>query len=183
MRILSRHQTPSRPLESIEPKQIDFLKEARAMTRAVIALLVLGVIWYFIAKEIAMQPLAVTWHAMDVSFHRIHLYAKANNKLPATIAECRENRGFLHFDWTEDGWGNELIYEVSESGIVSLTSLGADNRPGGIGDDADITESYRTVDEDGRFIAGDDEWLRRDQLRRMNAVYHSTRFIHLWLSE
>ena len=51
-----------------------------------------------------------------------------------------------------DGWGRDLIYSISEDGTVSLKSFGADNAPGGIGDDAAIIRQFSSRNDDGSFV-------------------------------
>lgn len=110
-----------------------------------------------------ISPREMTDTAIGESFARIHLYAKTNGELPQTIADFPRREGYAN--QTQDGWGGELLYDVSNTGSVTLVSLGADQKPGGTGDDADISRSYRWTDEDGRFIAGDDMWLVDGELR------------------
>jgi general secretion pathway protein G len=42
-----------------------------------------------------------------------------------------------------DPWGHPLVYTIASDGSVSVTSLGADNKPGGSGVDADISQSVK----------------------------------------
>jgi len=108
------------------------------MKRAVILLLAIGGLWLIATSLVhVIPPHEMSMTAIGESFYRIHLYAKANNKLPEVIADFPRREGYMNS--TTDGWGNELIYEISDAGIVTLTSLGADNKEGGLGDDADLS--------------------------------------------
>jgi hypothetical protein len=110
-----------------------------------------------------ISPREMTVTAIGASFARIHLYAKTNGELPQTIGDFPQRDGYANR--TQDGWGHELIYDISDTGVITLTSLGADQKPGGTDDNADISRSYRSTDEDGRFIAGEDMWLVKNELR------------------
>ncbi len=103
-----------------------------------------------------ITPREMTVTAIGETFYRIHLYAQSNGELPETVADLPVREGYANR--TQDGWGSELAYKVNDNGIVTLTSLGADNLAGGIGDDADITRSHRSLDESGKFIAGEELW-------------------------
>jgi len=66
---------------------------------------------------------------------------------------------------TKDGWGRELDYSISGGGILTLKSLGRDGKIGGTGEDADISKSYRTVDEEGNSLIKDDYWIVNAKVR------------------
>ncbi len=44
---------------------------------------------------------------------------------------------------TNDPWGHPLVYTVAADGTATVTSLGADDKPGGTGVDADISQSVK----------------------------------------
>lgn len=137
------------------------------MKRAGILLSSLGVFWWIGASLIhTITPREMTLTAIGESFSRIHIFAKANNKLPESMTELPRRDGYLNR--TTDGWSQELLYEVSNVGIVSLSSYGADRKPGGIGEDADITRTYQSIDENGRFIAGDEMWIVHGEIPIQN---------------
>ena len=60
---------------------------------------------------------------------------------------------------TTDGWNRPLQYRVAQDGIITLTSLGADGKPGGDGEDADISVSYRSKRPNGSLWVGSPMWL------------------------
>ena len=77
---------------------------------------------------------------METMKQRILHYARTHNELPKTAADLplltsRDNT-------VQDGWGRDIRFEIATNGIVTLTSLGRDGRPGGTGDDADITRAF-----------------------------------------
>ena len=104
-----------------------------------------------------ISPRDSTRSAIVESFYRVHLYAKAHGKVPESITDLPKRDGYAN--QTQDGWGHELIYNVSDKGTVTLTSFGADQKPGGTDDDADISTTYRWLNEEGQFMAADDLWI------------------------
>ncbi|NLT72541.1 MAG: hypothetical protein GXX91_17850, partial [Verrucomicrobiaceae bacterium] len=53
----------------------------------------------------------------------------------------------------------ELEYTISPSGVLNVASLGRDGKIGGTGEDADISQSYRTIDENGKSLIGEYLWI------------------------
>jgi hypothetical protein len=63
-----------------------------------------------------------------------------------------------------DAWNRPFLYQVNTSGVASLTSLGKDGRPGGLGQDADSIWTFALKDHSGNWIGtnwqkGSHEWL------------------------
>ncbi|MGA2255740.1 MAG: type II secretion system protein GspG [Thermoguttaceae bacterium] len=58
-----------------------------------------------------------------------------------------------------DGCGHDLQYSVDHDGVITLTSFGADGKPGGDGRDADIIMRYRTRNADGTLNVDDHAWI------------------------
>lgn len=104
-----------------------------------------------------ITPVEMTNTAIGETFYRIHLYMRSLGNVPQSleVLPIREN----YANRTTDGWGRELLHTVSREGIITLQSLGRDGEPGGEGEDADISRSYRTIDETGKSIIGDDYWI------------------------
>jgi len=153
------------------------------MKRAVFILFSIGALWLIVTSLVHFMypfgqphsskkfddfitPREMTGSAIGESFYRIHLYAKANKKLPTSIAEFPQRDGYANS--TKDGWGNKLIYEIRNNGIITLSSLGADQKEGGKGNDADISRSYRSTDKNGSFIAGKEMWIVNGELHTNN---------------
>jgi len=58
-----------------------------------------------------------------------------------------------------DAWGNEFRM-IKSGNEVRIESYGADNRPGGSGDDADIVGVFKIKDENGKFYGeGFETWV------------------------
>lgn len=129
----------------------------KTMNRVVRVIVVVAVLWFIYSSFVTViPPKAMTVTAIGESFARIHLYAKERQSLPQSLADFPRRDGYSNR--TDDGWGNPLHYEIAEDGTVTLTSMGADNKIGGLGDDADISRSRNSIDDKGRFIAGDALW-------------------------
>jgi hypothetical protein len=75
------------------------------------------------------------------------MFLMANNSLPPDLSVLPKREGFAN--QTTDGWGRPLIYSTNTDETVSLTSLGRDGVPGGMGDDADIVRRFRISNENG----------------------------------
>lgn len=104
-----------------------------------------------------ITPVEMTHTAIGETFYRIHLFMQKEGKIPRSFDVLPRREGYSNR--TTDGWGQELAYMISENGILTLKSLGRDGKIGGSGEDADITRSYRTVDDDGKSIIGEDLWI------------------------
>ena len=105
---------------------------------------------------------AITPTAIGETHYRIYIFASKNQRLPTDLLELNERPGYANR--TTDLWGRELIYQVDINGIITLGSYGQDGKLGGSGEDADILRRYRSKDESGRFIAGDDLWVATGEI-------------------
>jgi len=116
--------------------------------------------------SISIPDSAITPSAIGETHYRIHLFAVVNNRLPTGLSELTDRQGYANR--TEDLWGRELIYRVDDDGIITLGSYGRDGKIGGVNSDADIIRSYRSLDESGNFIAGDDLWVATGEIGELN---------------
>ncbi|HEX9794024.1 MAG TPA: type II secretion system major pseudopilin GspG [Planctomycetota bacterium] len=75
----------------------------------------------------------------------IELYRLSNQKLPDSLDDLTEpdpETGQAYMKTLPpDPWGFDYILEVSNDGSYEVLSYGADNAPGGDGDDADISSN------------------------------------------
>ena len=113
-----------------------------------------------------ISPREKTVSAIVESFCRVQIYAKTNGTLPRTVADFPQRAGYANR--TNDGWGNPLTYTVDNFGIVTLMSYGSDARRGGSGDAEDVGRSYRWLDDQGDFIAGDEMWIVTGEIREVD---------------
>ena len=148
------------------------------MKRALALLLTVGGLgWLATSLVHVITPREMTATAITESLVRIHLYAQTNRALPPTLEVLPRRDGYMNR--TMDGWGYELRYDISDTGIITLSSLGADQKPGGTGDNADISRTYRSHDEDGTLIADEDMWIvegeLHDESTQNNDMHRRTR--------
>lgn len=99
-----------------------------------------------------ITPKEMTHTAMIETFVRIDIYAETNHSIPGSLEVLPRRKGYGN--QTTDGWGRPLHYRVTQDGIITLTSLGADGKPGGEGENADISLSYRSRRPDGSLWVG-----------------------------
>lgn len=115
-------------------------------------------IWVLNSMVTVIPPKSLTITAIGETHYRIYLFAESNGTLPARLADLPKRHGYTNR--IENAWGKPLLYEIDDSGVITLGSLGRDGKVGGEGDDEDIFRKYRTRDEEsGRFIASDYLWV------------------------
>jgi len=104
-----------------------------------------------------IPPVDITHTAIVETFVRIGIYAETNKALVPSLDLLPKRDGYANLD--SDGWHRPLQYRVTEDGIITLTSLGADGKPGGSGENADISHSYRYKRPDGSLWVGSPMWI------------------------
>jgi hypothetical protein len=104
-----------------------------------------------------ITPVEATRTAMGETFARIALYAETNKSIPRSLEVLPQRARYANK--TTDGWGRLLQYDLSEEGIITLRSYGADGKPGGLGEDADISVSYHSKRPDGSLWVGSPMWI------------------------
>jgi hypothetical protein len=100
-----------------------------------------------------IPPKDNTRSAMTETSVRIGMYLEKNGHLPPDIKSLPIRPD--HVNQTDDAWHRPLLYSVEPGNTVVLKSLGADGKPGGTGDDEDLTQRYRI--ENGRLAEVFDE--------------------------
>jgi hypothetical protein len=132
--------------------------------KIIVAGLVLAAVFGLLALFVdVIPPKAETITAMGETFVRIGLYAKQSNSISPSLAVLPKRNGYAN--QTTDAWGRELKYEVTPDGVISLTSLGKDGKPGGQGDDADIRRAYFGKRSDGALWATSEMWIVEAEIR------------------
>jgi hypothetical protein len=114
-----------------------------------------------------ISPEDLTATSAIVVRNAINTFIADNGRAPSNMLEIARYRP-VNTVWN-DGWGRPLLYHVNASGVASLTSLGKDGRPGGLGQDADLVWTFALKDRFGNWIgtnwqSGSLEWLS-DPLR------------------
>lgn len=112
---------------------------------------------FFTAVSNKISPQEDTYTSIGETFYRIHLYMISEGDIPDSLEQLAKRDGYRNK--TTDYWNRPLIYSISENGVLSLSSLGADGIPGGSGNDADLSRMYRTRDENGNSTILDDLWI------------------------
>ncbi|MEI8289359.1 MAG: type II secretion system protein GspG [Verrucomicrobiota bacterium] len=105
----------------------------------------------------------MTWTAIDETFVRIAIYAETNKAVAPSLDVLPKRDGYAN--QTTDGWKRPLQYRVAKDGIITLTSLGADGKPGGSGENADISKSYRAKRPDGSLWVGAPMWIAEAEVK------------------
>jgi hypothetical protein len=100
---------------------------------------------------------------MGETFVRIHMYMTQHRELPPSLTALPTRSGYANR--TTDAWGREIQYAVDDEGVISLTSLGADGKPGGGGLNKDIVRRYRTRNPDGSSNIDDEYWIVNAEIR------------------
>lgn len=103
-----------------------------------------------------IPPRAMTAMRMQVLKRRVLQYAQSHGELPKSLATLPPMEGYDSS--VMDGWKREIIFEVSDSGVVSFRSLGRDGVSGGLGEDADIVRSFPAHDASGKWSDEMVEW-------------------------
>ena len=83
-----------------------------------------------------VPPRALTKVYISVIERRVIRYVQQNGRLPERLADLRKLKRAENEDDGDyrDAWGQDIIYESTPEGLVTLRSLGPDRKPGG-GDD------------------------------------------------
>ena len=118
------------------------MKKKVAVVFVLVALLLggLAILMPNIEIDRAITPEEQTYTAIGETAYRIDMYMSIHLTVPRTLSELPKRDGYSNS--TTDGWSNELVYAISSEGTLSLSSLGKDRKPGGAGDDADISATY-----------------------------------------
>ncbi|MEI7948103.1 MAG: type II secretion system protein GspG [bacterium] len=104
-----------------------------------------------------ITPVQMTHSAIIETFVRMHLYAQQRHSIPTSLDVLPKRTGYANR--TTDGWNRPLLFETSADGILTLKSFGKDGKPGGKGEDADISTSYYAKHENGTLWIGDEMWI------------------------
>jgi hypothetical protein len=98
----------------------------------------------------------MTHNTMKYTLEQIQVYLKEHRQAPPSLQALPvEERSSYE---PVDEWGHDLQYSVDRDGVITLTSFGADGKPGGDGQNADIIMHYRTRNADGTLNV-DGHWI------------------------
>jgi hypothetical protein len=119
-----------------------------------LATVVLAVLALVLVDTIPPRSLTVTH--MTILKRRVLQFAHSRGELPHSLTDLPELRGF--HDRIRDGWGRDIEFDVSASGVVTFRSLGRDGIVGGSGEDADMLASFPSHDERGKWSDETVQW-------------------------
>jgi len=80
---------------------------------------------------------------------QIHDYVELNGKIPGKLSSIPKREGYDNS--VKDGWGRALLYSHDEDGTITITSYGKDGKPGGKGDNEDMSVSYNPFDGESYY--------------------------------
>ena len=104
-----------------------------------------------------MDPKSKTYNNAWAAAYRVSMYIQQHNSWPPSLDAVPQEDG-KSFQTPTDAWKHPFQYQISDRGIVTFTSFGKDNKPGGTGDDADMSVSfYLERGDDGKLTLGEKE--------------------------
>jgi hypothetical protein len=125
------------------------MKRLLIVCGVIMAIAILVLAWMALDDLVGIPPGALTASRIILTKRRILQYAQSHNELPHSLSELPILPGYDNE--VIDEWGREIAYEVSPSGLVTLTSLGRDGKIGGSGRDQDTATTFPSHDEQGRW--------------------------------
>jgi len=108
---------------------------------------------------VGFPPGSATANTMLSTKGRILEFAQSHDQLPHSLSDLPARQGYDNS--IVDEWGRRIAYEVSPSGLVTLTSLGRDGKRGGTGKDTDLVLTFPSHDLQGRWssdLIGESQW-------------------------
>jgi hypothetical protein len=124
------------------------MKRLLIVCGVIMAIAILVLAWMALDDLVGLPPGALTATRIVVTRRRMLQYAQSHNQLPHLLSELPILPGYDND--VIDEWGGVIAYEVSPSGLVTLTSLGRDGKIGGSGRDQDMATTFPSHDEQGR---------------------------------
>jgi hypothetical protein len=109
-----------------------------------------------------ITPSEMTFTNIGATFVRIGLYAKDHKSIPSNLTALPKREGYTND--LNDGWHHPLQFRVSDDGVLTISSLGRDGKPGGSGEDADVSVRYYSRHKDGSLWAGEPLWSVEAQI-------------------
>ena len=108
-----------------------------------------------------VPPRSSTHGAIWVMKQRVLRYSRLHDSLPKSLNDLPEIPG--KSSRNQDAWGREILMSFAD-GKATLTSLGRDGKPGGSGEDADMTGVFLLKKEDGTWAEEDIGWIQEPRL-------------------
>jgi hypothetical protein len=105
--------------------------------------------WMVLDDFVGLPPGSLTSTRVFVTKRRILQFAHSQNRLPDSLSELPLMTGYDNS--LQDEWGRAITYDVTPTGVVTLSSLGRDDKIGGAGKDEDLNSSFSSHDSQGRW--------------------------------
>jgi hypothetical protein len=128
----------------------------------VVVVSLLAIVLAGISVALLFHPIpkeSLTDARMWVIKRRILRSARDNARLPENISNLPPLERFDNS--VADGWNRAIQYEFDTNGIVTLTSLGADGRPGGDAENRDIVRVFSARSPDGAWVDELSDWIEK----------------------
>ena len=122
----------------------------------ILSVVAVACILWTVAVIDVIPPRSMTAGRMLRLKRKVLQYAQSHGELPKSLTTLPPMDGYDNS--IQDGWKRDIIFEVSESGVVSFRSLGRDGFSGGSGEDADIVRSFPAHDASGKWSDEMVEW-------------------------
>jgi general secretion pathway protein G len=116
------------------------------------------ILWFFVIlvwwadAELHLARPAIAWATVTTLRRALGLYADDIGSYPTTgqgLQALRTNPGetkwvgpYLRENLPLDPWGRSYVYRFNERGITEILTRGRDGKPGGVGEDADISSFH-----------------------------------------
>lgn len=104
-----------------------------------------------------IPPESATAGTMRVMKQRILRYAATHDRLPSSTKDLPEIPGKV--DSVKDAWGRDIEMTFTDR-QATLTSLGRDGKPGGTGENADVSFGFPLKDKNGKWADEDVECIQ-----------------------
>jgi hypothetical protein len=117
--------------------------------------------WIFDSLVDKIPPQCSAYTTIVVMKQRILRYARLHDSLPKSPRDLPEMPG--KGSENQDAWGREILMSFAD-GKATLTSLGRDGKPGGTGEDADMSGVFPLKDKNGEWAGEDVDWVLEPKL-------------------
>jgi hypothetical protein len=129
------------------------LKKMRTRTRIVLWIMASLCVVLLVSAVDVIPPRALTITRLYAIGMRIDMYVQEHGQLPVSLDSLPERKGYGNA--ITDAWKHPVHFACNtEDKSITLTSLGRDGKPGGKGDDADITMTI-PLSDNGRVLTAE----------------------------
>jgi hypothetical protein len=119
------------------------------------------------AARFTAGPQIQTRQNMYSTLARIQEYMQVHRHAPPSLSAIPIEKDLEVT--TKDAWNRPIQYSVDRDAVITLASFGADGKPGGHGENADIVMRYRTRNADGSLNVDDKDWFHDAKIESEDA--------------